>query len=92
VCTGRFLSFWGKLMPDKNAGLCFVVISGAKFWNGQGWVADWQDAIQFTCPPYRDPWLACNCLCQDIEASGVYCAPCFIPRPEVRPAKRPRLG
>ena len=74
----------------SSSGDCFVVLSQGLFWDGECWVSDWQEALQFAAPPLADPWLACERLCEELRLSlGRYCVPAYIASSEVRATQRP---
>jgi hypothetical protein len=77
---------------DVTHGDCFVIMSGTGlFWSGAEWVEKWAEALQFTSPPLRDPWLACHQAAESLEQStGLYCTVAFVPRRGVsQPRERP---
>ena len=64
---------------------CFVVGStGGRFWDGEGWVADPNQALPFAFT--ADPWADCHAVVEELRRRGHRCLVGYLPWREVRAA------
>jgi hypothetical protein len=76
-------------IPLSVAGDCFVVWSAeGLFWDGEGWVPEWQRARQFGGPV--DPFPEAQELADLLRAGGTPCNVAYIHRTKVRARQVPR--